>query len=217
MSRDKILAAIQAQSLPDIPLPDASFPGMEYEDPIARFKESVESVGGRCAEVTGRAALAEVINREFPGRGRTVTTLPDLGLNAEICDDATDPHSLENVSLAILPGQFGVAENAAIWVDDARMGQRSLPFITEHLVLVVEKSDVVSNMHQAYARLVEQNNLSGFGVFISGPSKTADIEQSLVLGAHGSRSLLVVLCESSGWRAQVGNIKTHLTRIKSRG
>jgi L-lactate dehydrogenase complex protein LldG len=46
-------------------------------------------------------------------------------------------------------------------------------------------------MHQAYERL--QGREYNFGVFIAGPSKTADIEQSLVLGAHGARTMTVFL------------------------
>jgi L-lactate dehydrogenase complex protein LldG len=45
-------------------------------------------------------------------------------------------------------------------------------------------------MHAAYEELGKVK--SSFGLFLSGPSKTADIEQSLVIGAHGARSLTVV-------------------------
>ncbi|HSJ68730.1 MAG TPA: LUD domain-containing protein, partial [Anditalea sp.] len=88
-------------------------------------------------------------------------------------------------------GQFGVAENGAIWLDEEDLEFRILPFITEHLVIVLDKSKLVGNMHQAYARI--GNTPSGFGLFTAGPSKTADIEQSLVIGAHGAKSLKVVL------------------------
>lgn len=102
-----------------------------------------------------------------------------------------DPHELSDLDLAVLQGQFGVAENGAIWLDEEDLEFRILPFITEHLVIVLDKTKLVGNMHQAYAKI--DNTKSGFGLFTAGPSKTADIEQSLVIGAHGAKSLKVVL------------------------
>jgi len=113
------------------------------------------------------------------------------GMNINM-DEITDSHELKDVDLVVLKGAFGVAENAAIWIPSNTLQYRVLPFITQHLVIVLDKSDIVLNMHQAYQKLDIQST-NGFGVFISGPSKTADIEQSLVIGAHGSRSLFVVL------------------------
>ena len=84
-----------------------------------------------------------------------------------------------------------MAENGAVWVDPSELAHRVVLFIAEHLVLVVRESQLVHNMHQAYERL--GTDLPGYGLFISGPSKTADIEQSLVIGAQGPRSLHVCL------------------------
>ena len=110
---------------------------------------------------------------------------------AEINWQQDDPHSLENVELCILEAQFGVAENGALWLTEAQMGQRVAPFITQNLAVVVKKSDMVPTMHHAYDRIAQAEY--PFGLFLAGPSKTADIEQSLVLGAHGSRSMTVFL------------------------
>jgi L-lactate dehydrogenase complex protein LldG len=88
-----------------------------------------------------------------------------------------------------------VAENGSIWVTDRAVRHRALFFIVQHLALVIPAHSIVHNMHQAYDRL----ELGGaeFGVFIAGPSKTADIEQSLVIGAHGPRSLTVFCVDSA--------------------
>ena len=118
------------------------------------------------------------------GAGRSNVTL----------DDVDDPHDLEDVDFAILPGEFGVAENGAVWLTDAALKHRAICFIPQHVALVIragaDPNDVlVDNMHDAYKRLSFDG--PGFGLFMSGPSKTADIEQSLVIGAHGPRSLTV--------------------------
>ena len=93
--------------------------------------------------------------------------------------------------MALVPGHFGVAENGAIWITDEETPHRVIYFIAQHLVIAVPGDQIVSNMHEAYQRL--DFPTSGFGTFISGPSKTADIEQSLVIGAHGPRSLTAYL------------------------
>ncbi len=98
----------------------------------------------------------------------------------------TDPHTLRDVDLAIIKGEFAVAENGAVWVKEENCRHRALYFITQKLMIVVPKDHIVAT-HPSVA-FVE----NGFGIFISGPSKTADIEQSLVIGAHGATEACVV-------------------------
>ncbi len=98
---------------------------------------------------------------------------------------------LDRLDLAVLDGEFGVAENGAVWVPEKNMGNRSVPFIASNVVLVLDEDRIVDTMHDAMARLAGFSE--GFGVFVSGPSKTADIEQSLVIGAQGPLSLTVAL------------------------
>jgi L-lactate dehydrogenase complex protein LldG len=103
-----------------------------------------------------------------------------------------DPHDLEGIDVAVIPGTFGVAENAAVWIPGETLTpHRSIFVIVQHLILVVPAGEIVDNLHQAYERI--QWSPNSFGIFISGPSKTADIEQSLVIGAHGARSCTVIL------------------------
>jgi len=205
-SKTAILQAVRqargsASHLPDAGLPDLAGPWISYDDPLAQFVSVLESVGGRAiiaanikeangllAEIAAYAEARTVISL-VPNLGQT----PKTGQTMVTLDAIDDPHELENVDFAVLPGRFAVCENGAVWVDDAALKHRVLYFVAQHLVLVVAKSELVHNMHAAYERLRFEQ--PGFGAFVSGPSKTADIEQSLVIGAHGPRSMTVFLIE----------------------
>jgi L-lactate dehydrogenase complex protein LldG len=119
--------------------------------------------------------------------------LTELSEIAEIDFAGVDGHTLEDVELGVFKAHFAVAENSAMWVTEEVLGKRVSPFICQHLMLIVNKKDVIQNMHQAYERIGADTY--NFGTFIAGPSKTADIEQSLVLGAHGPRSLNIIILD----------------------
>ncbi len=126
-------------------------------------------------------------------------------------DQIEEPRALASLDWAVIRAEFGVAENGAMWFVPPRLAERSMIFLAQRLAIVVRESELVSNMHEAYARIAQTgtypssgDNLSAgqtFGVFISGPSKTADIEQSLVLGAHGCRTLHVLWSRTSRIRS----------------
>jgi len=123
--------------------------------------------------------------------GYIVNTIAELGqVNNEV-NPANDAIFLDHVYQAYIRGSLGVSENGAIWVEESKMRNRLLPFICQHLILVIDSDKIVANMHEAYRRI--KIDLECFGVFIAGPSKTTDIEQSLIIGAHGPRSLKVYL------------------------
>jgi L-lactate dehydrogenase complex protein LldG len=196
-SRDSILASIRQTQVADAPLPAHDGPWIAYPDRVRQFSEVLSGVGGRAVEVADLAAAREAIVALAPmsDARQIVCSVPGLEHLGNF-DVATvqEPKALAGVDVAILPGQFAVAENAAVWVDDLGLRHRAIYFLTQHLVLVVPRAKMVDHLHQAYERL--QFDEPRYGVFISGPSKTADIEQSLVIGAHGPRSLTVLLLGS---------------------
>jgi L-lactate dehydrogenase complex protein LldG len=98
---------------------------------------------------------------------------------------------LNRIEHAVLQGNFGVAENGAVWLEDKDLPHRIVPFITQHLIFQLDTDALLATMQDAYQRIDLKG--TGYGVFISGPSKTADIEQSLVYGAHGAKELTVIL------------------------
>ncbi len=194
-SREDILARLRRQLPQSTPLPDLAGPWQTFDDPVARFAEVLASVGGNC-HVVPNAQAADAAVRELPvwqQAKKRVSCVLGVGQTNFDLAAVTDPHELEDVDLAILPGTLAVAENAAVWVDDSQVSHRVLYFLTQHLVLVVPAKNIVQTLHAAYERI--DVTVRPFGCWISGPSKTADIEQSLVIGAHGARSLTVLLVE----------------------
>lgn len=194
-SKQDILNAIRRSSVPRADLPELAGSWITYPDKTRQFLDVVTSVGARPLVVSDAAAAeADLQQSAVYGAARRIfSNVAGIGRNNVDLGSTPDPHDLENLDFAILPGDFAVAENGAIWVTDQGLPHRVVYFITQHLVLVVRQSQILDNMHQAYDRLAFSN--PGFGVFISGPSKTADIEQSLVIGAHGARSLTVYVIE----------------------
>lgn len=187
-SRETILAAIKGNQPPQEVLPDIEgFRNTIPGDPAA-FRKVVESLGG---EVIDIVQYADIKAHYKDAPGLVVAVNPDFYSGAATEWQTGDGRQLEQVDLAIVPGQLGVAENGAVWVTEKELVVRVLPFIAQHLAIVLSASNIVPTMHDAYDHIGGPE--TGFGVFIAGPSKTADIEQSLVLGAHGAKSLTIFL------------------------
>lgn len=194
-SRNEILDRVRKQHIADVPHPGDFQQGIVYPDPIVQFQKVLAGVGGRCELIESAAAATTILDAvpEYASAAMSCSRVPGVGSSSFDLDAIADPHDLADVDYSILPGELVVAENAAVWVTTADVNVRTLYFLTQHLALVVPRSRVVSSMHQAYEQVSVDTN--PFGTWISGPSKTADIEQSLVKGAHGSRSLLVFLID----------------------
>ncbi len=196
-SRQSILDRLRSRPIAAPPLPELDQAQVtKFDDPVSKFTEMLEAVGGRLHLVSSAAQVQEILDTlpEFAGAKRIASFVPDAVVgNFDACS-VDDPHLLESVDWVIAPGEFMVAENGAIWIDGQRLPHRVLLFIAQYQAIVVPRNQIVHNLHEAYRRIGDPK--PGFGVFVSGPSKTADIEQSLVLGAHGCRSLQVFLTSS---------------------
>lgn len=192
-SRDEILRRVRRHEASEISPPAEFVNGIIFPDPIAQFVDVLSAVGGRSLHASSLAAAAQRVSEVASdvGAGTVCSLVEGIAASTFDVSEIDDPHLLNDVDLAVVPGQLAVAENAAVWVTPASPVERTLCFLSQNLILVVPRDEVVSNLHQAYERI----NVAAtpFGTWISGPSKTADIEQSLVMGAHGPRSLTVIL------------------------
>ena len=192
-SRDHILSKIKAskpnyQDLLEIDLSVFN----EDLDLLEEFKRKVKVVGGKIYSANSTVEILEKVKVLFPDTKSNYSALLNSeAFNTIDIEDINNPQELDDLDLLVLQGEFGVAENGAIWITDDNFPIRVLPFITKHLVLVIDKVEISPYMHQAYERLKGKDY--NFGLFLSGPSKTADIEQALVIGAQGALSLSVFI------------------------
>ena len=177
-SKNDILSAIRRHTGKRYDMPELTLDAITYEDKILQFTDSLKAAGGQVVLMQPGDDINDIIRHHFPDAIRIASNLSSITCATFNPDDLDDPRELDNTDLAIVEGHFGVAEKA-------------LYFISNSLVMLIDRNSIVNNMHEAYKRT--ENMTYDFGAFISGPSKTADIEQALVLGAHGPVKVLVVL------------------------
>ena len=192
MDRDSILNSIRKNKPELVLLPEVDVHLFSEDiDLLETFKNNVKLVGGNLKELNEKEDLDTEIMELYPKAKRIIAHLPESNLGTISITTETLPHTLEGIDLAIIRGKLGIAENGAVWISEEQFSIRVLPFITNDLVIVLSKKDICLHMHHAYEIITNRDRT--FGLFISGPSKTADIEQCLVIGAQGAMSLTVFL------------------------
>ena len=175
----------------DMPNLDA-LKGVTYTDPVAQFISMSNTVGAKIAELEKDADINGLIKRLYPEAKVFASNMAEITIATLNPDTVGTAQELNGTDVDIVRGELGVAENGCVWIPQT-MKERAVCFISEYLVIVLSRRAIVSNMHQAYARI----NMTdyGYGTFISGPSKTADIAQALVMGAQAARGVTVILTD----------------------
>ena len=189
-ARDNILNRLRAVEIAEVAKPELNVDAISFEDSVAHFADMVKAVGGEVVELQG--SLLETLASLGVDAENLVSSLDELKGKALNPDSVADVHELGGNYTAVADGRVAVAENGAVWVP-VEGRRRAHLFACQHLVLIVSKTVVVDTMHDAMAR-VSLDDIA-YGAFISGPSKTADIEQALVMGAHGAMRATVILTE----------------------
>lgn len=175
----------------DMPNLDA-LEGVTYTNPVAQFISMSNTVGAKVAELEKDADINGLIKRLYPEAKVFASNMAEITIATLNPDTVGTAQELNGTDVGIVRGELGVAENGCVWIPQT-MKERAVCFISEYLVIVLSRRAIVSNMHQAYARI----NMTdyGYGTFISGPSKTADIAQALVMGAQAARGVTVILTD----------------------
>jgi L-lactate dehydrogenase complex protein LldG len=200
-SKEDILKKYRANVREQFDMPDLSdIRATTYPDPLLQFMNMVKSVGGNAIEVDKGADINQLIKELYPDAKEIASNLPEITIATRNPDEVGRARDLNGTDVGIIRGMFGVAENGCVWIPQ-QMKEKAVCFISENLIILLDKTQIVNNMHEAYRRLSTRDPKSGldlfdkygYGTFISGPSKTADIAQVLVMGAQAARSATILL------------------------
>jgi L-lactate dehydrogenase complex protein LldG len=190
-AREEILSRLESARPPTAPRPGRMVPPPTPPDGIETLRERVHDAGGSF-QVAERGDWHHQI--EWPEKLSEMHHVYSALANPEsrgVGRTAGADRDLERLDLCVIQAEFAVIENGAVWHIPSDPRERCAALLAQHLVVVVDASRLVPTLHEAYERI----DLAGsaFGWFLCGPSKTADIEQSLVLGAHGPCTMSLVL------------------------
>lgn len=192
-NKDDILKKYRANVREKYDMPDLSdIKAITYPEPLVQFVKMTEMVGGQAIEVDPGRDINVLIRELFPDAKEIASNLPEITIATRNPDTVGRARDLNGTDVGIIRGKFGVAENACVWIPQT-MKEKVVCFISENLVILLPKSQIVNNMHEAYKRIEFDKEYDGYGTFISGPSKTADIAQVLVMGAQAARSATILL------------------------
>ena len=200
-ARDDILGAIRANKpamnapAPAVPNYDESYP-QDADGLAALFAERLATMGGTWHTLTDgqgvdaalQEAVADKLGKPFED-AVIASSVPEVAGNRALTE-SDDPGSVHDVDIAVLRARFGIAETGSVCFTERELIVNAIGYLAQHLVVLLDRGQIITNMHRAYARDDYKN--AAYTVFHTGPSATADIEGVLVRGAQGVRSLTVI-------------------------
>jgi L-lactate dehydrogenase complex protein LldG len=189
-TRDDILAKVRASEPPPLPLPELPPFVTRAGSRVDEFRSALARMGGKVADAPADGDLDALVRKLFPDAGVICSATTEVAGNRALGDIAA-PAELADVDVGIVRAAFGVAETGSVWLTEDELGVNALAFLSQHLVVLLDADRIVGNMHDAYRDRDRFD--AGYGVFMTGPSATADIEGVLIHGAQGIRSLTAVL------------------------
>lgn len=190
--KEELLEKLRNNTREQYDMPSSDINGIAYDDTVEQFISMSKTVGSNVIVAGQGESLDDIVRRAYPDAKVIASNLSDLSIATLNPDSVAEAQDLNGTDVGVVAGEIGVAENGCVWIPQS-MKEKAVCFISEYLVIVLPKSGIVNNMHEAYERITMPP--TGLGVFISGPSKTADIEQALVMGAQAARGVTVVITE----------------------
>jgi L-lactate dehydrogenase complex protein LldG len=188
-SREHILERVRRNQPQALPLPAVPMFDPPPADALAAFTAALERMGGMVFNVAPSASLDGVIAARFPSARVVCSATPEVRGTRDLAT-VREPAELEDVDVGVVRAAFGVAETGSVFLSEREYGINAMGFLPQHLVVLLDPASIVPNLHHAYHQRAFFE--ARYGVLMTGPSATADIEGVLIRGAQGIRTLTVI-------------------------
>ena len=182
MKKEDFLNKLRKNTHVQYDMPDMKIDGIQYEDTLQQFIEMTKAVGGHVIEASKDDDPNDLVRMAYPDAEVFATNLPEIELSKLVnnaagkCnpdkvklrnpDTVAEANGLNGTDVGIVRGQIGVAENGCVWIPQT-MKEKAMLFISEYLVIFLDRDGIVDNMHEAYD-VIEMDPRYNFGTFISG-------------------------------------------------
>jgi len=191
--------------------PSATANGTEYsQSNLELFKTNLEAVNGHCVIARTELEIVHELTRIISELKHTQLNPRRIALSdakglerlvrlvaVQVDEVAVTPSSAEmfDVDIGITTAQAAIAETGTLILDSSRERHRLISLVPPVHIAIVQASNIYSTLGQALSFLQSDEEISPVITFITGPSRTADIELTLAIGVHGPQELYVIICE----------------------
>ena len=171
---------------------------------IELFKQSVESVDGHCIITTDVTDVLGRIITDLKAQRLAISDSPEVkrllyatDLEIEELGIAPNAHDIFRFDVGISTAQAAIAETGTLVLDSTYERHRLVSLVPPVHIAIVNASSIRATLSDALTLLENEKEISPAVTFITGPSRTADIELTLTIGVHGPQELYVIINESS--------------------
>lgn len=201
-ARGNILARLQRGRRKTVGDPVAGA-AREIIKPVERFLQGLEKVAATCETVNSRTQIDQAVEQYL----QQIEAGPELVVSAAVDQAALlQNHSLELQSApirgeeknALTLAYAGIAETGSLVMLSSADTPSSSHFLPDNFICILRTRDILNDMETLWARMTDEQRLMPRSVnIITGPSRTADVEQTIQMGAHGPRRVHVILWNDS--------------------
>jgi L-lactate dehydrogenase complex protein LldG len=188
-SREHVLSRVRRNQPAWRELPRVPIFARPLADPLTTFVAALKRMGGIFAEAPPGTSLYAFLRTRFPDAAVICSATAEVEGTRPI-GAVKHPADLDDVDVGVVRARFGVAETGSVWLSEREFGVNALGFLSQHLVVLLDPTAIVTDLHDAYRYPGFRE--ARYAVLMTGPSATADIEGVLIRGAQGIRTLTVI-------------------------